>query len=50
MIEVTAICTYYTTANADNSPKYSGPGNSGKVASNSFKQCEKQSPGNRPCG
>lgn len=37
------------SANADNPPKYSGPGNSDKVSSNSFKQCEKRSPGNSPC-
>ncbi len=37
------------SAHADNPPKYSGPGNSDKVASNSFKQCEKRSPGNSPC-
>ena len=37
------------SAYADNPPKYSGPGESGKVASNSFKQCEKRSPGNSPC-
>ena len=36
-------------AHADNPPKYSGPGNSDKVSSNSFKQCEKRSPGNSPC-
>jgi hypothetical protein len=49
MIGVIATSTSYKAANADNPPKYSGPGNSGKVASNSFKQCEKQSPGNSPC-
>ncbi|WP_458720391.1 hypothetical protein [Candidatus Nitrosocosmicus sp. R] len=37
------------SAYADNPPKYSGPGESGKVSSNSFKQCEKKSPGNSPC-
>ena len=37
------------SAHADNPPKYSGPGNSDKVESNSFKQCEKRSPGNSPC-
>ena len=36
-------------AHADNPPKYSGPGHSDKVSSNSFKQCEKRSPGNSPC-
>ncbi len=49
LIGVTATSTSFTPANADNPPKYDGPGNSGKVASNSFKQCEKQSPGNSSC-
>ena len=37
------------SANADQPPKYSGPGGSDQVSSNSIKQCEKRSPGNSPC-